>query len=133
MHRFFKIGLGIGVSRIESEVKINLCDSYTVELNYVEENELDLLHDGKCNNPTILVNFSYLQAELSGGLMFLLWERVSKDSIWQFFGMKMVSNLGSFSSIQMGKTYNLKTLDNQLINFSTSLQSYEILTYTYRF
>ena len=34
LHRFFKIGLGIGVSRIESEVKINLCDSYTVELNY---------------------------------------------------------------------------------------------------
>ena len=67
---------------------------------------------GNVTYPKILANFSYLQADLSGGGMFLLWERDSKDSIWQYFGMSFSGTVSTVPSFQMLRTYNLKTLDN---------------------
>ena len=93
MHRFLKFGIGLGIGILDNKININLCDSYTLSIKYKMVDEKKQLGDtleGKCNNSYNLESVSYTDTVLSIGTHITLWERVSKDSIWQFFGMKIV-------------------------------------------
>ena len=131
MHRLFKLGLGVGISRIENKIKINLCDTYTVKVNYKTaddgKKEFKSPHEGKCINPNILANLSYIEGAISTGVYVSLWERVSKDSVWTFFTIEM-TRINSVLSDE-----SLETLDGEKAEFSTFIFGTEILTYTYRF
>ena len=131
MHRLFKLGLGAGIGRIENKIKINLCDTYTVKVNYKTaddgKKEFKSPHEGKCINPNILANVSYIEGAISTGVYVSLWERVSKDSVWTFFTIEM-TRINSVLSDE-----SLETLDGEKAEFSTFIFGTEILTYTYRF
>ena len=125
IQRLFKAGLGVGISRLDNSININLCDSYTVTLNYITEKEtrvgLEKYHEGKCNNPNNIVSFSYVEASISIGYHFTLWERVSKDSIWKIISGDVTMNI------------NTPGTGRNNTKFTTILSSTELLSYTYRF
>ena len=131
MHRLFKLGLGVGIGRIENKIKINLCDTYTVKVNYKTaddgKKEFKSPHEGKCINQNILANLSYIEGAISTGVYVSLWERVSKDSVWTFFTIEM-TRINSVLN-----DHSLEALDGEKAEFSTFIFGTEILTYTYRF
>ena len=131
MHRLFKMGLGLGISRIENKIKINLCDKYNVIAKYISwKREFETPHEGKCINPNRLAYLSYVEGGWSfiGGLT--IWERVSKDSVWTFFNME-ASLLQSFWRDESLET--IDGIDGKEAKFFPQRAATDILSYTYRF
>ena len=131
MHRLFKIGLGLGISRTENKIKINLCDKYNVIAKYISsKREFETPHEGKCINPNRLAYLSYVEGGWSfiGGLT--IWERVSKDSVWTF-GLIEASLIQSFwrgESLE-----SIDGIDGKWAKFFPQRGATDILSYTYRF
>ena len=131
MHRLFKVAFGIGIGRLENKIKINLCDMYNVKVNYQTggggKKEFIPPHEGKCINPNRLANFSYVTGVYTLGFYLSLWERKSKDSVWNFWTVDeiIVNGDRSYESIE--------PLDGKKVVFSQTLGGFEIFSYTYRF
>ena len=131
MHRLFKIGLGLGISRTENKIKINLCDKYNVIAKYISwKREFETPHEGKCINPNRLAYLSYVEGGWSfiGGLT--IWERVSKDSVWTFFNME-ASLLQSFWRDE--SLEKIDGIDGKEAKFFPGRVAGDVLSYTYRF
>jgi len=133
-HRIFKYTYGLGVGRSDKKIIINLCDSYTVTLNYNEENKLESPHEGKCNDSRELVNLSFVKVHYSLQTEITLWERISEDSILTLLTISAVTSSNKiYGLFPLHLGHNVKTLDNKVVSFESYTTSLEFISYTYRF
>ena len=133
-HRIFKYTYGLGVGRSDKKIIINLCDSYTVTLNYDEENKLETPHEGKCNDSRGLVNLSFVKVHYSVQTEITLWERISEDSFLTLLTISGVTSSNKISGLfPLHLGHNVKTLDNKVVSFESFTTSLEFISYTYRF
>tara|TARA_B100001123_G_scaffold68415_1_gene76393 strand:- start:69 stop:992 length:924 start_codon:yes stop_codon:yes gene_type:complete len=130
-HRFFKIGMGLGIALLDNNIKIKFCDSYDVAVktqkDIQDKDNLANSHEGKCTNPNNLENIAYKEIIASYGGHFTVWERISKDSAWQILSIDNVQIMSFY------KDEKVKTLDGRYARFTTGLSGSDIITYTYRF
>ena len=126
--------MDFGIGRIENKIKINLCDTYTVKVNYKTaddgKKEFKSPHEGKCINPNILANVSYIEGAISTGVYVSLWERVSKDSVWTFgnFEASLIQIFWRGESLE-----SIDGIDGKWAKFFPQRAATDILSYTYRF
>jgi hypothetical protein len=129
MLRFFKFGMGLGVYYVDLSYKLNLCSQYKVTPK-VEDGKAALNgHGGECVGKTEIDSAS----NKWGGVAFVshvaIWEGVSKEGILKFFVMDYANDLGS---LQTSGALKLKNHSKNL-EVGIEINSFEILSYTYRF
>ena len=123
-HRFFKFGAGLGVYNINLSLKLNLCSQYTVYSSYPDKPE------GECVGKTEIDSYSGTKLGIASSAHTIIWEIMTKDSIWRFFkvseGVALGSNDKGYISVK------LKNHSKSLALWMSSL-TVEIVSYTYRF
>ena len=129
-HRFAKMGLGLGAFYGDLSYKLNLCSQYKVTPSLEDDGKVALNgHGGECVGKTEIDSASYKW----GGVAFVahvaIWEGVSKDTILKFFVMDYANDLGS---LQTSGSLKLKNHSKNL-EVEIQINSFELLSYTYRF
>ena len=114
-HRFFKFGAGLGVYYIDLSLRLNLCSQYD---------------EGECVGKTEIDSYSGKKSGVASASHMTLWERRTKDSIWRFMQVSGSAALGSNDKGFL--RVKLKNHSKSLALFIGS-ETWEIITYTYRF
>ena len=123
-HRWFKLGAGLGVYYIELSLKLNLCS----QLRYHRVSYLE--HQRECVGKKEIDSYSGNKFGVSSLYNITLWERRTKDSIWRFLQGNFAVALGSNDKGYI--PVKLKNHSKSLALFIGS-ETWEIITYTYRF
>ena len=119
-HRFFKFGAGLGVYYIDLSFKLNLCSRY-------EERDKG---EVECVGKTEIDSYSAKKLGVASSSFMTFWERRTKDSIWRFLQVSGSTALGSNDKGYLRA--KLKNHSKSLALFISS-ETWEIITYTYRF
>ena len=119
-HRFFKFGAGLGVYYIDLSFKLNLCSRY-------EERDKG---EVECVGKTEIDSYSGKKLGVASASFMTFWERRTKDSIWRFLQVSGSTALGSNDKGYLRA--KLKNHSKSLALFISS-ETWEIITYTYRF
>ena len=116
----------MGVSYADLSYKLNLCSQYKVsdELNDDGTKKPDS-YEGECVGKTEIDTASAKGYGVSANFTFTLWQRVTKDSIWQFFN----------GVVAMSNNSDALKLKNHDKNLKVAMNSgyAELFSYTYRF
>ena len=123
-HRFFKFGAGLGVYYIDLSLKLNLCSQLI--LTGTEGGRLQT----ECVGKTEIDSYSGKKLGIASTSSMTLWERRTKDSIWRFGSMSGGAALGSDDKGYI--RVKLKNHSKSLALWMSS-ETWEIITYTYRF
>ena len=128
-HRFMKIGVGLGVFYAELSYKLNLCSEYKVTpvLNDSGEATGAGGHGGECVGKTEIDSAEANGVGVAQTIHITFWERVTKDSIWKIGSGDVARSLTSTAD-----AVKLKNHDKKL-EVELSSESFEIISYTYRF
>ena len=119
-HRFLKFGAGLGVYYIDLSFKLNLCSRY-------EERDKG---EVECVGKTEIDSYSGKKLGVASASFMTFWERRTKDSIWRFLQVSGSTALGSNDKGYLRA--KLKNHSKSLALFISS-ETWEIITYTYRF
>ena len=122
-HRFFKFGAGLGVYYIDLSLKLNLCS----QLSYfgTEGGRLQT----ECVGKTEIDSYSGKKLEVASASFLTIWERRTKDSVWRFMQASGAVALGSGE-----KGYiSTKLKNHRSLALFIGSETWEIITYTYRF
>ena len=122
-HRFFKFGAGLGVYYIDLSLKLNLCS----QLRYHQVSYLEI--QTECVGKKEIDSYSGNKLGVSSLYNITLWERRTKDSIWRFLQGSGGVALGSND-----KGYiRVKLKNHRSLALFIGSETWEIITYTYRF
>ena len=118
-HRFFKFGAGLGVYNIDLSFKLNLCSQF-IMTGYTE---------GSCIGKKEIDSYSGTKLGIASTAHMTIWERRTKDSIWRFMQINSGVALGSND-----KGYiRVKLQNHRSLALFIGSETWEIITYTYRF
>ena len=122
-HRFLKFGTGLGVYYIDLSLKLNLCSQY-IMTNYDTDSP-----QGECVGKTEIDSYSGKKSGVASAGQMTFWERRTKDSIWRFLQISSGAALGSND-----KGYiRVKLKNHRSLALFIGSETWEIITYTYRF
>ena len=126
-HRFFRFGAGLGVYYIDLSLKLNLCIQYIVTAK--GDPYSDQKYIIECSGKTEIDSYSGKKSGVASASHMTLWERRTKDSIWRFMQTNSGVALGSND-----KGYiRVKLKNHRSLALFIGSETWEIITYTYRF
>ena len=126
-HRFFKFGAGLGVYYIDLSLKLNLCSQYIVTAK--GDPRSDQKYRVECIEKTEIDSYSGIKSGVASASHMTVWERRTKDSIWRFMQINSGVALGSND-----KGYiRVKLKNHRSLALFIGSETWEIITYTYRF
>ena len=126
-HRFFKVGAGLGVYYIDLSLKMNLCSQYIVTPK--GDPYSDQKYIVECIGKTEIDSYSGKKLGVASASFVNLFERRTKDSIWRFVQISSGVALGSND-----KGYiRAKLKNHRSLALFIGSETWEIITYTYRF
>ena len=122
-HRFFKTALGLSIVHSKVSITLYLCEEYQISKS---EGERKSEKTGECIGKKEIDEGKSADIGLEPLISFNLWERYTEDSIVKI--LTLVNNLQT-------KTYNIKYKNHNNTTFSSknTTQTFEIISYTYRF
>ena len=131
-HRFFKLGVGLGVYYIDLSLKMNLCSQYIVtpKDNPMFHDNYDQKYKGECVGKKEIDSYSGKKLGVASAAHMTIWERRTKDSIWRF--VKVSEGLALGSNDKGLIRVKLKNHSKNLALWMSSL-TIEMVSYTYRF
>jgi len=129
-HRWFKLGIGLGVFSAQLELDYNLCSAYIVSENYDEEGNLETLRSGECSGKKKIDSIEAQTVGVAAIANIVFWERVTKDSIWRFGGGTTGETIASVDSKK--DKFGLKGRSSYFIP-ALSFSPILLLSYTSRF
>jgi len=118
-HRFLKFGAGLGVYYIDLSLKLNLCSRY-------EQRDKS---DVECVGKTEIDSYSAKKLGVASSSFMTFWERRTKDSIWRFMQVSGSVALGSNDKGYL----RAKLKNHRSLALFIGSETWEIITYTYRF
>jgi len=118
-HRFLKFGAGLGVYYIDLSLKLNLCSRY----------EQHGKGEAECVGKTEIDSYSAKKLGVASSSFMTFWERRTKDSIWRFFQVSGSVALGSNDKGYL----RAKLKNHRSLALFIGSETWEIITYTYRF
>ena len=120
-----KFGIGLGIGYIKYSAKLNLCSSYqlTIKGEY-DSMEVSNHFIGECIGKTKIDEINIENFIPSAGGNFVVYERVTQNSIWKIISVD--ATIINYSDFQ------LENFDHK-IRVDTSITSFDMISYTYRF
>jgi len=122
-HRFFKLGVGLGVYYTDLSFKLNLCSQY--KISYTRDREIQT----ECVGKKEIDSYSGKKLGVASLYNITLWERRTKDSIWRFLQGSGAVALGSNDKGYI--RVKLKNHRSLALWMKSSME--EFVSYTYRF
>ena len=131
-HRFFKFGAGLGVYYIDLSFKLNLCSQYIVTAKgnpYGNVPNSDQKYKVECIGKKEIDSYSGKKLGVASASFMTFWERRTKDSIWRFLQVSGSTALGSNDKGYL----RAKLKNHRSLALFIGSETWEIITYTYRF
>jgi len=132
--KFFKFGMGLGVYYVDLSYKLNLCSQYKVTPSVLDDGEVALDgHGGECVGKTEIDSASNTWGGVAWVSTGALYETVSKDTIIKIFVLEFANEF--YWPADTPPSIGVLKLKNHSKNLEVSLEieSFELLSYTYRF
>ena len=128
-HRWFKLGLGIGVFAAQLQIDYNLCSAYILTSSKDDDGEVSDKKQARCADKKNIdrLNTNGVGYAQIGSIT--LWERKTNDSIWRLMGFEQgATNLSLDENSEKG-AFGLENHDSYFVP-SLKLQSLTVVSYT---